>query len=373
VNPTLALEVPFLDLKAQYRALESEITRAVADVLESAQFVGGRFVENFEQDFASYIGARYAIGVSSGTSALELALKVACIGPGDEVLVPANTFFATAEAVSNVGAKPVFTDVDATSFHLDVSSAERMITSRTRAIVPVHLYGRAMDLKQVAEFAAAYRLRIIEDAAQAHGSAYHDAKVGASGRLTCFSFYPGKNLGACGDAGAVTTNDSDEARKLRLLRDHGSPAKYQHSVIGTNARLDGIQAAILSIKLSQLDQWNQFRRKHAALMASALADSPVMPPEIPTCGEHVFHLFVVRTAQRNALRNYLRANGIGTGIHYPVPLHLTEAYQQLGYPREGSLPMAEQLAEEILSLPMYAELTDEQIEYTIDAILNFAG
>jgi len=373
VNPTLALEVPFLDLKAQYRALAPEIKGAVADVLESAQFVGGPFVENFEQEFASYIGVRHAVGVSSGTSALELALKVAGIGPGDEVLVPANTFFATAEAVSNVGAKPVFTDVDAASFHLDIKSAERMITSRTRAIIPVHLYGRAMDLRPVAEFATAYRLRIIEDAAQAHGSVYNGAKVGASGQLTCFSFYPGKNLGAYGDAGAVTTNDSDEACKLRLLRDHGSPAKYQHSVIGTNARLDSIQAAILSIKLCHLDEWNQLRRRHAAVMASALADSAVIPPEVPAGGEHVFHLFVVRTPQRNALRNYLRANGIGTGIHYPAPLHLTEAYQQLGYAGKGSLPTAEQLAEEILSLPMYAELTDEQIEYMIDAILNFAG
>src|SRR5712675_735851 len=306
VNTALALEVPFLDLKAQYRALAPEINGAVASVLESTQFIGGPFVENFEQEFASYIGARYAIGVSSGTSALELALKVAGIGPGDEVLVPANSFFATAEAVSNVGAKPVFIDVDATSFHLDVNSAERMTTSRTRAIIPVHLYGRAMDLERVSEFAAAYRLRIIEDAAQAHGSACNGKKVGASGRLTCFSFYPGKNLGAYGDAGAVTTNDSNEDHKLRLLRDHGSPAKYQHSVIGTNARLDSLQAAILSIKLCRLDEWNQLRRKHAALMASGLADSPVMPPEVPTGGEHVFHLFVVRTAHRNALRNYLR-------------------------------------------------------------------
>jgi dTDP-4-amino-4,6-dideoxygalactose transaminase len=373
VNPTLTLEVPFLDLKAQYLALATEINRAVATVLESAQFVGGPFVENFEEEFASYIGARYAIGVSSGTSALELALKVAGIGPGDEVLVPANTFFATAEAVSNVGAKPVFTDVDATSFHLNVSSAEKMITPRTRAIIPVHLYGRAMDLTEVSEFAAAYRLRIVEDAAQAHGSACNGAKVGASGRLTCFSFYPGKNLGAYGDAGAVTTNDSDEARKLRLLRDHGSPAKYQHSMIGTNARLDSLQAAVLSVKLCHLDRWNQLRRKHAVRMASALADSPVMPPEVPAADEHVFHLFVVRTAQRNALRHYLRANGIATGIHYPIPLHLTEAYQQLGYPGKGAFPVAEQLAEEILSLPMYAELTDDQIEDTINAVLNFAG
>ena len=373
MNTTLAIEVPFLDLKTQYCAVEAEVNRAIADVLESVQFVGGPFVERFEQEFASYIGARYAVGVSSGTSALELALKVAGIEPGDEVLVPANSFFATAEAVSNVGAKPVFTDVDAASFHLDVNSAEKMITSRTRAIIPVHLYGRAMDLARVAEFAAAYRLRIIEDAAQAHGSAYNGARVGGSGQLTCFSFYPGKNLGAYGDAGAVTTSDSDDAHKLRLLRDHGSPAKYQHSMIGTNARLDSIQAAILSIKLRHLDHWNQLRRKHAAQIASALTDSPVIPPEVPTGGEHVFHLFVVQSQQRNGLRNHLSANGIGTGIHYPVPLHLTEAYQQLGYPGKGSLPTAEHLAEEILSLPMYAELTDEQIEYTIDAILNFAG
>jgi dTDP-3-amino-3,4,6-trideoxy-alpha-D-glucose transaminase len=373
VNSTLALEVPFLDLKAQYRQLAPEINRAVASVLESAQFVGGQFVENFEQEFASYIGARYAVGVSSGTSALELALKVAGIGPGDEVLVPANTFFATAEAVNNVGASPVFTDVDSVSFHLNVNSAERMITSRTRAIIPVHLYGRAVDLGQVIEFADAHCLRIIEDAAQAHGSTHNGINVGAAGRLTCFSFYPGKNLGAYGDAGAVTTNDYGEALRLRLLRDHGSPAKYQHSVIGTNSRLDSIQAAILSIKLGQLDQWNQLRRKHAARMSSALADSPVVPPEIPIDGEHVFHLFVVRTPQRNALRRYLRASGIGSGIHYPVPLHLTEAYQQLGYPGKNSLPVAEQVAEEILSLPMYPELSDEQIEYTIDAILNFAG
>jgi dTDP-4-amino-4,6-dideoxygalactose transaminase len=230
-----------------------------------------------------------------------------------------------------------------------------------------------MDLRRVAEFAAACRLQIIEDAAQAHGSGHNGAKVGAAGRLTCFSFYPGKNLGAYGDAGAVTTNDSDEARKLRLLRDHGSPAKYQHSVIGTNARLDSIQAAILSIKLRHLDRWNQLRRKHAAQMASGLADSLVIPPGVPAGGEHVFHLFVVRTQQRDALRNYLSANDIATGIHYPVPLHLTEAYQQLGYPGKGSLPTAEQLAEEILSLPMYAELTDEQIEYTIDTVLNFVG
>ena len=373
MNTALALEVPFLDLKVQYRALAPEINGAVASVLESTQFIGGPFVENFELEFASYIGATYAIGVSSGTSALELALKVADIGPGDEVLVPANSFFATAEAVSNVGAKPVFTDVDAASFHLDLHSAERMITSRTRAIIPVHLYGRAMDLRQVTEFAAAYRLRIIEDAAQAHGSACNGKKVGASGRLTCFSFYPGKNLGAYGDAGAVTTNDSSEAHKLRLLRDHGSPAKYRHSMIGTNARMDSIQAAILSIKLRHLDHWNQLRRRHAAQMSSALADSPVTPPVVPAFGEHVFHLFVVRSPQRNELRNYLSANGIGTGIHYPVPLHLTEAYQQLGYPGKGALPTAELLAEEILSLPMYPELTDEHIEYTIDAITSFAG
>ena len=372
MSTTTELQVPFVDLKAQYATLKDEIRAALDDVLASAQFVGGPWVERFEEEFARFVGARYAVGVSSGTAALELALKTLGIGPGDEVMVPANSFFATAEAVSNAGARPVFADVDAKTFHLDIESAQRALTRRTRAIIPVHLYGRAMDMGPAEKFAAAHHLQIIEDAAQAHGTERAGAKVGGSGRLTCFSFYPGKNLGAYGDGGMVTTNDPAQAEAIRILRDHGSPVKYRHSVIGTNSRLDSVQAAILSVKLRHLDEWNRLRVRHAKVYAAALAGSPVYPPAIPPDGEHNFHLFVVRSRERDKLKNFLEGRGIITGIHYPVPIHLTEAYQALGYPGEGAVPVSEKLAKEILSLPMFAELTDVQIEYVIGALREFA-
>lgn len=371
MSTTTELQVPFVDLKAQYATLKDEIRAALDDVLASAQFVGGPWVERFEEEYARFVGARYAVGVSSGTAALELALKTLGIGPGDQVIVPANTFFATAEAVSNAGARPVFADVDAKTFHLDIESAQRALTPRTRAIIPVHLYGRAMDMGPAEKFAAAHHLQIIEDAAQAHGVGIRGARVGDSGRLCCYSFYPGKNLGAYGDAGAVTTNDPKQAEALRILRDHGSPAKYQHSVIGANERLDAMQAAVLSIKLPHLLEWNRARVRHAKAFATALNGSPIVAPEVPPDGEHNFHLFVVRTPKRDELRNFLAGRGIGTGIHYPMPIHLTEAYQALGYPGCGSLPVVEKLAREILSLPMFPELTAQQIEYTVRAVNEF--
>ena len=318
------------------------------------------------------MGAKYAVAVSSGTSALELALKAAGIRPGDEVIVPANSFFATAEAVSNVGAKPVFADVDPRTFHLDAASAESLITPKTRAILPVHLYGRAADLTAIERLAARHDLQIIEDAAQAHGVGRNGVKVGGSGRMTCFSFYPGKNLGAYGDGGAVTCNDRQQADAIRLLRDHGSPLKYVHVVVGTNARLDAIQGAILSIKLRRLDRWNSLRVQHAKVLIQALAGSSLTPPELPADGEHNFHLFVVRTGKRDELRKFLQECGIETGIHYPVPIHLTGAYQALGAPGLGSLPVAEALADEILSFPMYAELSPEQVEHVVRCSLDFA-
>ena len=363
--------VPFVDLQAQYRSIKDEIQAILDQVLETATFIGGEWVEKFEEEFARFVGVRFAVGVSSGTSALELALKSLRLGPGDEVIVPANSFFATAEAVSNVGARPVFADVRLGTFHLDINSVERALTPKTRAIIPVHLYGRAMDLTKVEALATAYRLHIIEDGAQAHGCARAGVRVGGSGRLTCFSFYPGKNLGAYGDAGMVTTDDPQQAEVIRILRDHGSPAKYVHSIIGMNARLDALQAAVLSVKLRHLHEWNRMRQNHAVALAAALADSDVCPPEIPPQGEHVFHLFVVRSPQRDALREYLMSEGIGTGIHYPVPLHLTTAYQDLGYPGKGSLPVAERLAGEVLSLPMYPELSAAHIESIASAIRNF--
>ncbi len=371
--PFIQVRVPFLDLKAQYASIKEEVHEAVHAVLESGHFVGGEWVEKFEQEFARFVGAKYAVAVSSGTSALELALKAAGIRPGDEVIVPANSFFATAEAVSNVGAKPVFADVDPCTFHLDAASAESLITPKTRAILPVHLYGRAADLTAIERLAARYDLQIIEDAAQAHGVGRNGVKVGGSGRMTCFSFYPGKNLGAYGDGGAVTCNDRQQADAIRLLRDHGSPLKYVHVVVGTNARLDAIQGAILSIKLRRLDRWNSLRVQHAKVLIQALTGSSLTPPELPADGEHNFHLFVVRTGKRDELRKFLQECGIETGIHYPVPIHLTGAYQALGAPGLGSLPVAEALADEILSFPMYAELSPEQVEHVVRCSLDFAG
>ncbi len=368
---TEKIHVPFLDLKAQYASISDEVLDAIHSVVESCHFVGGEWVEKFEDEFARYVGARYAVGVGSGTAALELALRAADIKPNDEVIVPANSFFATAEAVTSVGAKPVFADVDPLSFHLDPVSVEAAITPRTRAIIPVHLYGRAADLEPIERIAAVIGLRIIEDACQAHGVHRHGVTVGGSGRLTCFSFYPGKNLGAYGDGGAITCNDPDTARTLRILRDHGSPTKYEHVTIGTNSRLDAVQAAVLCVKLRQLDQWNSARVRHAKFLARSLKGNQILLPAIPPNGEHNFHLFVVRCRRREALRSFLREHGVDTGIHYPVPLHLTAAYQALGAPGPGACPVSESLAAEILSLPMYAELSLEHLNHVVSVAREF--
>lgn len=366
-----AVTVPFLDLTSQFESIREEIMDAVDRVFASGQFVGGEWVERFEEQFARFVGSRYAIGVGSGTAALELALKAAQIGAGDEVILPANSFFATAEAVSNVGARPVFADVNPRTFHLDVASAERLITARTKAIIPVHLYGWAMDMWALQKLAGLHRLTIIEDAAQAHGTERDGIPVGGSGRLTCFSFYPGKNLGAYGDGGIVTCNDEVHAERLRLLRDHGSPAKYVHVIVGTNSRLDALQAAVLSVKLRYLREWNARRVQHAMAYAANLRNAYIQVPEVPSGGEHNFHLFVIRAKNRDALRQNLQARGIGTGIHYPEPLHLTPAYRELGYAMRGSLPVSEALASEILSLPMYPELSESQTDQVTEAVLEF--
>jgi len=366
-----AVTIPFLDLTSQFESIRDEVMDAVDRVFVSGQFVGGEWVERFEEQFARFVGSRYAIGVGSGTAALELALKAAQIGAGDEVILPANSFFATAEAVSNVGARPVFADVNPRTFHLDVASAERLITARTRAIIPVHLYGWAMDMTAFQNLADRHRLTIIEDAAQAHGTERDGIPVGGSGRLTCFSFYPGKNLGAYGDGGIITCNDEVYAERLRLLRDHGSPAKYVHVIVGTNSRLDALQAAVLSVKLRYLREWNARRLRHAMDYEAKLRHASIQVPEVPSGREHNFHLFVVRTKNRDALRQHLHACGIGTGIHYPEPLHLTPAYRKLGYAMRGSLPVSEALASEILSLPMYPELSESQTDQVTEAVLEF--
>ncbi len=365
------MQVPFVDLKSQYSSIREEIDAAVQRVLNTACFVGGPVLEKFEQEFASFVGVRYCVGVANGTDAITLAARAAGLGAGDEVLVPANTFFATAEAITNAGATPVFVDVDPVTFHMNDELAANAITDRTKAIVPVHLYGRAMDLKPFEALASQNNLIIIEDCAQAHGAAIHGNMAGSFGRLGCFSFYPGKNLGAYGDGGAIVTNDIDLNNRLRILRDHGSPAKYEHSVVGWNSRLDALQAAVLSVKLPHLHAWNEARRSRAKKLITALEGSPIIPPALPEGNQHVFHLFVVRSSRRDDLRRYLTEHGIQTGIHYPVPLHLTRAYQALGAPGPGSMPVAEALASEILSLPMYAELSDEQISYVIETLQEY--
>lgn len=366
------VSIPFVDLRAQYRSIREEVDAAISSVVQSAHFAGGSVVEKFEEEFAAFVGARFAVGVGNGTDALMLAMRAAGLGRGHEVLVPANTFFATAEAVSNVGATPVFVDVDPDTFHMDPRAAVAAITSRTRAIVPVHLYGRAVDMRPFEVLARAHNLILIEDCAQAHGAEFNGEVVGASGRLTCYSFYPGKNLGAYGDAGAVTTSDTELYARLGMLRDHGSPRKYEHAMVGYNSRLDAIQAAVLSVKLRYLPQWNAQRREHARRYAAALAGTPIITPSIPDGNEHVFHLFVVRCSQRDELQHFLGGRGIATGIHYPVPLHLTSAYQDLGAPGPGSCPIAEMLASEILSLPMYPELTGEQIQSVCESLCLYS-
>ena len=364
-----AVLIPLVDLKLQLRSIRTEVMDAIDRVFVSGQFVGGEWVEAFEEQFSRFVGSRYAVGVSSGTAALELALKAAGIAAGDEVIVPANSFFATAEAVSNVGARPVFADVAPATFHLEINSVVRVMTPRTRAIIPVHLYGRAMDLTALQEIAHRHGLTIIEDAAQAHGTVWNGIPTGGSGRLTCFSCYPGKNLGAYGDAGIITCNDPVYAERLRLLRDHGSPAKYVHLIVGTNARLDAIQAAVLSVKLRYLQKWNERRAKNAKIYVERLRNARVQLPEIPPGREHNFHLFVVRVKNRDGLRDYLQERSIGAGIHYPQPLHLTPAYS--AYPQRASLPVSETLSSEILSLPMYPELTESQIHEVCEAVLQF--
>lgn len=363
--------VPFVDLQAQYRAIKSEIDEAVRRVLDTSAFILGREVEAFERDFAEYVGAEFCVGVNSGTAALHLALAACGVGPGDEVVVPANTFFATAEAVSNAGARPVFVDADPVSYTLDAEKLEAAVTEHTRAVIPVHLYGQAADMDAVLEIAERRNLIVVEDAAQAHGALYKGRRVGALARAGCFSFYPGKNLGAYGEGGAVVTNDADVARRLRLLRDHGSERKYHHEMVGYNCRLEGIQGAVLGVKLKHLDAWNDLRRRHAARYRQLLAPleraGAITLPREMDYSRHVYHLFVVQTEERDALQQRLQEANVQTGIHYPVPVHLQPAYAEHGH-RPGDFPETELQARRLLSLPMYAELTDEQIAHVAETI-----
>ncbi len=356
------MKVSFVDLAQQHRTIEEELRQVFARVLERSSFILGPEVLQFEEAFASYLNVAHCIAVSSGTAALQLALQVAGVGPGDEAITVANTFIATAEAITAVGARPVFVDVDQVSYTMDPAAVERSVTPRTRALLPVHLYGQSADLAPLLGIARRNNLALIEDACQAHGATYEGSKVGTLGIAGCFSFYPGKNLGCLGEGGAVVTNDPDIAEQIRRLRDHGSVRKYVHSVPGYNFRMEGLQAGFLSVKLKHLDAWNEHRRQCAKKFNEVLSGfSLVLPAEMPY-GRHVYHLYVIQAEERDTLRNQLSAADIETGLHYPVPLHLQEAYSQLGY-REGNFPVTEHLCHRILSLPMHPCLTDEQIEY----------
>ncbi|MCH7972159.1 MAG: DegT/DnrJ/EryC1/StrS family aminotransferase [Chloroflexi bacterium] len=362
--------MPFVDLKSQSIALKQDVLRRIGRIIDDSSFVSGAEVEEFEQKFAEYCGVNHAVGVANGTDAIMLALRALNIGQGDEVITAANTFVATLEAIVHAGARPVLVDINADTYNIDVDKIESHITPRTKAIIPVHLYGQSADMGPILELARERGMYVIEDAAQAHGAAYRGQTVGSMGTAGCFSFYPAKNLGAFGDGGAVVTSDDEVASSLRALRDHGSSKKYQHEVIGYNSRLDSMQAAVLNVKLDLIDTWNQQRRKSAHTYDEFLAEVPqIVTPVIGEGSTHVYHLYVIRVVEmsRDSLVSELRDRGVQTGIHYPYPVHLTGAFWTLGYP-EGSFPIAENHANQIVSLPMYPEITESQIRYVVDQI-----
>ncbi len=362
--------IPPFDLKRQYAALKPELDSAIAGVLERGTFILGEEVVAFESEFAAYCGVSDAVGVGSGTEALHLALRACDIGPGDEVITVAHTAVATAAAIEIAGARPIFVDIDPQRWTLDPTQLEAAITPRTRAIIPVHLYGCAAELAPILDVARRHQLRVIEDCAQAHGARYHGRRVGRWGDLATFSFYPTKNLGAYGDGGAITTNDPELAERLRLLRQYGWAERYVSTLKGFNSRLDELQAAILRVKLRHLDAWNARRRSLARAYGTLLRDAGLQLPLDPEEGAHVYHLYVIRTTQREALRAYLRENGIGTLIHYPIPIHLQPAYTDAGY-GPGALPETEAAAAQVLSLPLYPELHEDEVKVVCDAITAF--
>jgi dTDP-4-amino-4,6-dideoxygalactose transaminase len=365
--------IPFVDLAAEHRSIAAEVDRAVAGVLADGRFILGPQVEQFERAFAALTGVAHAVGVSSGLDALRLALLALDIGPGDEVILPANTYIATALAVTAVGALPVLVDCDPHTYLLDPAGVEAAITTRTRAVIPVHLTGHAADMDPLLELAVRHGLHVVEDAAQAHGAAYKGRPCGSVGTMGCFSFYPSKNLGAYGDGGMVTTDDAELAGRLRRLRNYGQAGRYQHVEKGLNARLDTIQAAVLLVKLTHLRAWNETRAGHAARYQDLLAglDGLAFQRRAPW-STHVHHLFVVESDDRDALRDHLAVAGVQTGIHYPVPIHLQPAYADLGH-RRGEFPNAEHLARRILSLPIYPQLTPGQVAYVAGAVRDFGG
>ena len=363
------MRIPFVDLKTQYQDIKEEVLSEIEQALDGMQLFLGKNVQTLETEFADFCNTDFAIGVGSGTDALHIALRAHGIGPGDEVITVSHTFIATVEAIILAGAKPVFVDICPDTFNMDASQIEKMITSRTKAIIPVHIYGQPADMDPILELAKTYNLKVIEDSCQAHGAEYKGRRTGSLGDTGCFSFYFSKNLGAYGEAGIITTSDPDIARQCRMIRDHGSSAKYQHSVIGFNGRLDELQAAVLRIKLPHLEAWTENRRNLAQAYNASLSEGIIAPQE-KSWARHVYHLYVVRTSEREELREWLASKDIGVGMHYPVPVHLQEAWRNYGG-EDYSLPVTEQITGEILSLPMYPEMSTGDVDYVCDLIREF--
>jgi len=359
--------IQLVDLKAQYDTIRDEITEAIQSVIESSAFVGGNAVREFEKEFAAYCDVKACVGVGNGTDAIYLVLRALGVGAGDEVITVAHTFIATSEAISMTGARPVFIDIKEDTMLMDPDLLEAAITPHTKAIIPVHLYGQPCEMDSIIEIAERHGLKVIEDAAQAHGARWRGRRVGSIGDAACFSFYPGKNLGAFGDAGAVVSNDEDLIERVRMFANHGRLEKYTHKLEGVNSRLDGLQAAILRVKLRHLDEWNESRRRHADYYMERLAFPDVILPVVSKSAQPVWHLFVVRTAERERLQAQLKNDGVATGIHYPVPLHVQPAYEQMAIP-PGALPITEGVAKQVVSLPMYPELTEEHIDSVCSAL-----
>ena len=365
------MNIPLVDLGAQYQPLKDEIMAGMAQALEGMRLFLGPNVQAFEKEFAQFCGVKHGIGVCDGTAALQIILRAMDIGAGDEVITVSHTFIASAEAIILADARPVFVDIDPDTYLMDVGQVEARITPRTKAIMPVHLYGQPVDMDPLMEIAQRHGLKVIEDACQAHGAEYKGRRAGSLGHAAAFSFYFSKNLGAYGEGGFITTNDDDLAHKVRMIRDHGSERRYYHDRIGWNARLDELQAVVLRVKLPHLEAWNEARRSHAARYKELLRGLPAITPVERPDSRHVYHLYVVKVPDRDRAQAYLRDNGVASGIHYPVPVRLQKAMAYLGY-QAGDLPVTERVVAEILSLPMYAELSDEQISYIQEQLSHFS-
>ncbi len=361
------MNVAFLDLKRQYASIKDEVDQAVFGVLSHAKFIMGPEVKTFEEQVAQYCGAKSAVGVASGTDALLLSLRACGVGPGDEVITTGFTFFATAGVISRLGAIPVYVDVDPDTYNIDPHKIQKKITAKTKAIMPVHLYGQCADMDPIMEVANKHKLMVVEDAAQAIGAKYKGKKAGAIAHFGCFSFFPSKNLGAAGDGGMIVTNDPKMDELLRMLRVHGAKPKYYHSLVGYNSRLDTLQAAILSVKLKYLDRWTQKRREHAEAYNRAFENSSIITPKEEDFNYHIYHQYTIAVKGRDKLREILKEKQIGHDVYYPVPLHLQECYKHLGY-REGDLPVTEQKSREVISIPIYPEMTAEEQNYVIDTV-----